>query len=158
MSIPRNKHELEYCARMNVFYHEARERTHGRYVRWTSCLSVIFSSAAAVALSELFFPEAKNDAGRRLAIIFGFATTVGNGLALAFNWNSQATVHARLRAKWLVFSMEVHLADEDKTEEFEKLLVKLSQLNIEEPPPIDRVLLKAVAATSKALGRDRATA
>ena len=152
MSVPTSKRRLVYCARMNVIYHESRERVYRRWIRWTAFLSLLLSAAATIWLTELLFPAQAAVVGKRTAIALGFVVAIGNAAALAFDWYGQLSCHARLKSKWLALSADAGLLDVTDQRRFDELVRRVSELNAEEPPPVESALRKAFEAADVALG------
>lgn len=153
MSVPKDKFQLEYLARMNVIYHESRERHFARCIRWTAFASMLLTSAAVAALSDFLLPTEFAATGKAVAIVFALVVAAGNAAALAFDWFGQVAVHARFKAKWTSLLIEAGLTDDDDRARFTALLQQLKELNADEPPANESALKQAEAkadATIKA--------
>lgn len=152
MSVPQDKFQLEYLARMNVIYHEWRERHFARCIRWTAFVSVLLSSAAVAALTKLLLPVEMQSAGTVIAIVLSSLVAIGNAAALAFDWFGQVAAHARFKAKWTALLVDAGLSEDNDRARFESLVRQLKELNADEPPAIDQLLNKAAAEADKAFG------
>ena len=152
MSIPKTKYELEYSARLNVIYHELRERLYSRLNRWSAFFTILLSSAAVASLSELPGPRFLQGSSHAAAVLLGIVITLLSAAALSFDWNGQLIVHANLKAKWTSLVLEAGLHDEKDRVAFEKLLRDLAALNAEEPPVVPKAMEAALGLANRAFG------
>lgn len=150
MSVPQNKFQLEHCCRMNVFYHENRERHFARCIRWTAFVSVLLSSAAVASLSDLLLPTALQSYGIILALGFALLVAIGNAAALAFDWYGQLSTHSKFEAKWAALLGEAGLLADNNRIQFESLVRQLVALNSDEPPQVEEILREAEAKADSA--------
>ena len=83
MSVPKTKLQLELLCRMNVFYHENRERHFIRLIRWSTFLTLVLGSATAVSLSDV---APKLFDSKTLGIWLALAVSILSAASLAFDW------------------------------------------------------------------------
>jgi hypothetical protein len=152
MSVPTTKRQLEYLARMNVIYHEARERLFLRLVRWTAFVTVLLSSAVVASLSDKVLPTRLQGATGPAALVLGVIVAALSGAALAFDWYGQLGVHSKFKAKWTSLAIEAALLSEGDKPAFDALIRELAILNADEPPPSPGVLRKAEKLADAAFG------
>jgi hypothetical protein len=143
VSVPRNKFEFEYLVRMNLIYHERRERELSSFLRWTSFTSVLLSSGMVISLTS---------AVPWLAYVFGAIVTVLNAASLGFDWQGQLTTHSRFRSKWNALAIHVGLLRDDDRAGFDGRMQEMRQIQEDEPPPDENKLSQAVQLTNKAFG------
>ncbi len=144
MSIPKDKHGLIFTARMNVIYHERRESFYSKCLNWSSFVSVIFSSAAFVAIGDLF-----PDVIKKEILVAIFASTVAclNGAILAFGVTDKVKLHSNYKMKWMEMLKECQHIKEDEKESVQIMIDKIMDLSASEPPPNQNELVKSYKLT-----------
>lgn len=140
MSIPQNKYEFSFTARMNIIYHENMEAYYSGFINWTAFISVILSSAAFAAIGSIlpaYVPIA----------LLAFAVVILNGAVLAFGMLQSMTVHTDLKKKWIDF-----LGFVQSEAEAVKISEKFYLLNSSEPAQNEKKLKAAYGKATKSMG------
>jgi hypothetical protein len=142
------RHTLRFSARMNISYHEGLERFYGQWLGWSAFISLILSSAAFAALSNLVPPSLQPFRDWLLAAL-ALTVTVLNGGVLAFGMRGKFITHAELKRKWIDFLGQVETAQEAELVVLER---KLHELNAQEPASDPRRLNRAYENACTMLG------
>ena len=146
------KHDFVFQARMNITYHEKSEEFFSKFINWTAFISVIFSSAAFAALTDVI-PWGENS--KLLIAFFSIVVTCTNGGVLAFEMLHKMGMHSHLRKKWMTVLHLAQKIDPSKTDietEIEKVQTELFYLNTEEPAPNSKRLKQAYELTCVSMG------
>lgn len=142
-------HEYKFQARMNIFYHEERERYYTNFVNLTTFITVISSSMAFAVLGDVIpFIGANN---KILAAFIAFVVATLNGAVLAVGMYNKIILHSTLKNKWIDF---YKISDSDFVEikDFKTLEDLFSSINTSEPAPDMKKLDKAYHMACRALG------
>lgn len=142
------RHTLRFSARMNISYHEGLERFYGQWLGWSSFVSLILSSAAFAALSNLV-PQSLQPFREWLLAALALTVTALNGGVLAFGMRGKFITHAELKRKWIDFLGRVETAEETELPALER---KFHELNAQEPASYPRRLNRAYADACTMLG------
>jgi len=154
MTFEEKQHELVFTARMNILMHQDLELFYAFYTRWTSTLSLLFSSAAFASIASVFpawIPFQKD----ALIASFAFIITIMNAIQLAFSFPTKLQTHATFRRKWTEVELQLKLLNEDSENAFFQLLEiekKTYQLHGDEPPVSKGRRKKAYFAAISSLG------
>ena len=144
MSIPQNKYEFSFTARMNIIYHENMEAYYSGFINWTAFISVILSSAAFAAIGNILPAYVPKDI---LIALLAFAVVILNGAVLAFGMLQSMTVHTDLKKKWIDF-----LGFVQSEAEAVKISEKFYLLNSSEPAQNEKKLKAAYGKATKSMG------
>jgi len=146
------KHELVFQARMNIIYHEKSEEFFSKFINWTAFISVLFSSAAFAAITEVI-PWIENS--KLLIAFFSIVVTCTNAGVLAFEMLHKIGMHSHLRKKWMTVLHLAQTIDTSHAEvenQIEKVEAELFKLNTEEPVQNSKRLKMAYELTCVSMG------
>lgn len=143
------KHELLFTTRMNVYYHEGMERLYGRILNGTACVSIVASSGAFFALTDMLPAGVSKD----LVIgIIAFIVVALNAIVLSFGIQDKLRVHADFKRQWSDLVHKAYVIDEETGRGIGSLQKLIAELNAKEPPPIKKRLHEAYEMTCQAMG------
>ncbi|MFZ1493421.1 MAG: hypothetical protein WAU60_08435 [Candidatus Competibacter denitrificans] len=137
-----------YLGRANVWYNENRERLYERFINWTAFISLMFSSAAFVAMGPLF-PDAWQPAKDAVLAIIALVVTGLNGAMLAFGMFGKYILHANLKREWIQF---LALLQVTKADNLDAIAQRFEEINGREPAVDPKIWDQAQDKTREALG------
>jgi len=143
-----SRNDFLFLGRMNIWYHENRERFYDRFINWTAFSSLLLSSAAFIALGPLF-PEGWASAKEWVIALATLGVTALNGAILAFGMYSKFVTHVDLKRQWIAF---LSLAQQTDDAGLDTVSRAFEELNAREPAPNTKVLDQAHDKTRQALG------
>lgn len=143
-------HELKFTARMNIFYHERLESYYNKFINFTSFFSVVLSSMAFAALTELI--PATIISKEVLIAIIAFLIALLNGAVLAFGMQAQAIIYSDLKKKWHNILTDINLMSAQEKFDLDIIEKKMSDMHASEPPPNKRIVDMAFKKATIALG------
>lgn len=142
------RHKLRFSARMNIAYHEGLERFYGQWLGWSAFVSLLLSSAAFAALSNLV-PAGLQPFREWLLAALALIVTALNGGVLAFGMRGKFITHAELKRKWIDFLSQVETVQEAELIALER---RFHELNAQEPASDPRRLNRAYVSACDMLG------
>ena len=147
--MPYTRNDLLFLGRMNIRYHENRERYYELFINWTAFASVLLSSAAILSLMPLLPPQWQFLKDAILPIAASIVAGL-NAAVLAMGMFNKFTVHSDLKKQWIAFLSRLDRAEvESDMKEFEQAL---HDLCAREPAADQKLLKLAEAQTKEALG------
>ena len=150
-------HKLEFRGRMNLFYHEKRERFYNYMMNWTAFVSIIFSSAAFLLINNKFSFLGMESLDSWILGLSALLVSVTNGSILAFGMVQKSHQHTILKNKWIRFLSKINIQKNNILEFVEINIINDLENNFyeiteEEPSTVSRDIDWAYNKTIEAMG------
>ena len=150
-------HKLEFRGRMNLFYHEKRERFYNYMMNWTAFVSIIFSSVAFLLINNQFNFLGIESLDSWILGLSALLVSVANGSILAFGMVQKSHQHAAFRGKWVRFLGKVNSQKNNISTEVDlgvisRLEKQFYDITQEEPSTVSKDVDWAYNKTIEAMG------